>query len=318
MPIVKPTSENIKTAAELLKKGELVAFPTETVYGLGAIAFNERAVAKIFELKNRPGFDPLIVHIAEFSMLEEVCHFNEKAKRLAERFWPGPLTLVLPKKENVPGILTSGLPTVAVRMPAHKVALELIKECGLPIAAPSANPFGKLSPTKAEHVLSYFGEELFILDGGECRVGLESTIIDLTQEVPVILRPGGVPPEEIEKFLGKIEIKIASSSSPRAPGQLKKHYSPRTPLKIFWRKEKFSGKRIGFIAFSKPPAEKYEVLRILSPAGDLKEAAANLFKFLHELDKMGLDLILVEPVPEKGLGLAIMDRLRRAEADSEI
>ncbi len=318
MPIVKPTSENIKTAAELLKKGEVIAFPTETVYGLGAIAFNERAVAKIFELKKRPSFDPLIVHIAEISMLEEVCYFNEKAKRLADKFWPGPLTLVLPKKEKVPGIVTSGLPTVAVRMPAHKVALELIKQCGLPIAAPSANPFGRLSPTKAEHVLSYFGERLFILDGGECKIGLESTIIDLTQEVPVILRPGGVPPEEIEKILGKIEIKIKSSSSPKAPGQLKKHYSPSTPLKIFREKETFSGKRIGFIAFSNLPAKKYEVVKILSPSGDLKEAAANLFRFLHELDKMELDLILVEPVPEKGLGLAIMDRLKRAEAGSEV
>jgi len=316
VPVVKPTSENIERAAELLKRGELVAFPTETVYGLGAVAFNERAVAKIFELKRRPSFDPLIVHIADISMLEEVCYLNEKAEKLIEKFWPGPLTLVLPKKHRVPGIVTSGLSTVAVRMPAHRVALELIKCCGLPVAAPSANPFGSLSPTKAEHVFSYFGEELFIIDGGECRVGVESTIVDLTQEEPVVLRPGGISLEELGKVLGRVQIKT-TSSSPKAPGQLKKHYSPKTPLKILRGKPDVTSGKVGFVAFSRVPEGNFQVVRLLSPSGDLREAAANLFKVLHELDKMELDLILVEPVPEKGLGLAIMDRLKRAEAETE-
>ncbi|OAG27299.1 L-threonylcarbamoyladenylate synthase [Thermodesulfatator autotrophicus] len=313
MPIVEPTRENIKKAAKLLKAGELIAFPTETVYGLGANVFNEKAVARIFELKKRPHFDPLIVHVADVSMAEEISHFDERARILASHFWPGPLTLVLPKKKAVPDIVTSGLPSVALRMPAHEVALALIKECGFPLAAPSANPFGQLSPTRAEHVLSYFGDELFILDGGECQVGLESTILDLTEKEPLLLRPGGVPVEALREVLGDIKIR-KKASKPKAPGQLKSHYAPRTPLKI-WRKcLKLEGKRVGFLAFTRAPEGKYEVVRVLSPSGDLREAAANLFKYLHELDKMGLDLILAEPVPEKGLGLAIMDRLRKAEA----
>ena len=317
MPIVPPTSKNIKIACELLKKGEVIAFPTETVYGLGAIVFNEKAVAKIFEMKRRPYFDPLIVHIADINMLEDLCYFNEKAQILAKKFWPGPLTMILPKKEKVPSLVTAGLSTVAVRMPAHKVALQLIKTCGIPIAAPSANPFGKLSPTKPEHVYKYFGEELFIIDGGKCDIGLESTIIDLTEKNPVILRPGAITPEELEKVLGKIEINTCFKSQPKSPGNLKKHYAPNTPIKIIDNKKttlNFYDKKIGYIAFSKPPSEKYEVVKILSPSKDLKEAATNLFDFLHELDKLGLDLILVEALPEQGLGIAIMDRLRKAEA----
>ncbi|AEH43923.1 Sua5/YciO/YrdC/YwlC family protein [Thermodesulfatator indicus DSM 15286] len=312
MPILKPTLDNIKKAAELLRAGDLVVFPTETVYGLGANVFDERAVTKIFELKRRPYFDPLIVHVADIAMAE-VAVFDERARALAKRFWPGPLTLILPKKPKVPDIVTSGLSSVAIRMPAHEVALALIKECGFPLAAPSANPFGQLSPTRAEHVLSYFGEKLFILEGGECQVGLESTILDLTEKEPVLLRPGGVPMEALKEVLGEIKIK-RKPEKPKAPGQLKSHYAPRTPLKIWQKNLEIKGKKIGFLAFSKAPEGKYEAVRILTPSGDLREAAANLFKYLHELDQMGLDLILVEPVPEEGLGLAIMDRLRKAEA----
>jgi len=309
--------KKIKLAAELLRKGGLVAFPTETVYGLGADALNPHAIAKIFEVKNRPRFDPLIVHINSLTEIRQLClKADERAKKLMKRFWPGPLTFILPKSSRVPDIVTAGLSNIAVRMPSHPVALELIKEAGIPIAAPSANPFGYLSPTTAEHVKEQIGEKVdLILDGGRCPIGVESTVIDLTEPEPFLLRSGGLPLEEIEQVIGKIKISHINPERPCSPGQMPRHYSPRTPIRII-KDKKFkipAGKRVGLLAFNSINEEiPYEWVEVLSSQGDLREAAANFFSCLHRLDGAGLDIILAEPIVEVGLGRAIMDRLRRS------
>ena len=314
--ILTATSENIKKAAESIHEGGLVAFPTETVYGLGADSLNPLAVARIFEVKNRPRFDPIIVHINTLSDIERLClKVDERAKILTERFWPGPLTLVFPKSSIIPGIVTAGLTNVAVRMPAHPVALELIKEAGTPIAAPSANLFGRLSPTTADHVRGQMGSRIdLILDGGKCPVGVESTVISLAGKDALLLRSGGLPLEYVEEVIGKVKIPKPNPKKPQSPGQLPCHYSPKTPLRLKTSEIVFeNGKRIGYLAFTPPKKTlSYEVVEVLSPMGDLCEAAANLFSCLHRLDKAGLDIIYAEPVPESGLGRAIMDRLRRA------
>lgn len=321
-PHCKEMEETIKKAAKIIKGGGLVAFPTETVYGLGADAFNPHAVARIFEVKNRPRFDPLIVHIADVSQVQRLCSFvDRRARELMEKFWPGPLTLVLPKSDIVPDIITAGLSTVAVRMPSHPVALNLIKEAGMPIAAPSANQFGYLSPTSAEHVREQIGGEVdLILDGGRCPVGVESTVLSLAEKKPLLLRPGGLTLEDIENVIGEVEIAPPTSARPQSPGQLRRHYSPRTPVKILTGKEKDEreGKKAGLLAFTPPASGEtdYEVVEVLSSKGDLVEAAANLFACLHRLDRAGLDVIYAEPVPEVGLGRAIMDRLRKAVGSS--
>ena len=313
--VVLPGSspEAIRRAAEVIERGGLVAFPTETVYGLGADAFQPRAVAAIFEIKGRPRFDPLIVHVADpRDVVRLWLEVDPRARRLMERFWPGPLTLVLPKRPEVPEIVTAGLRTVAVRMPAHPVALELIREAQTPIAAPSANPFGRLSPTTAEHVLEGLGDRVeVILDGGRCPVGVESTVLALDGEAR-LLRPGGVPVEEIEEVIGPVRRDLRPGR-PQAPGGLPRHYSPRTPLRFLERGVKVpQGLKVGLLAFRGPQQGPFEVVEVLSPSGDLREAAARLFEALHRLDSAGLDLILAEAVPEEGLGFAIMDRLRRA------
>ena len=312
-------TEAIREAASIIQNGGVVAFPTETVHGLGADAFNPEAVARIFELKNRPRFDPLIVHVAELSDVEKIwLKADDRAKKLMERFWPGPLTIVLPKRPEVPDIVTAGLPTVAVRLPSHPVALSLIREARTPIAAPSANPFGYLSPTTAEHVQDQLGDGIeIILDGGRCPVGIESTIIALYQEEPLLLRPGGTPLEEIERVIGRVKIAPPDPGRPRSPGQLPHHYSPRTPLKMLTEGDidGRQGARIGLLAFQRPREGNFAAVEALSPSGDLRAAAANLFAALHRLDSAGLDLILAERVPEEGLGRAIMDRLRRASSE---
>lgn len=315
MNITKANSESIQQAAGIIKRGGLVAFPTETVYGLGADGLNPIAVAKIFEAKKRPAFNPLILHISNKSWLKKFSAIqNGKIERLIEKFWPGPLTLVLPKTEIVPDIVTSGNPTVAVRMPNHPVALQLIEACGTPIAAPSANRFGYLSPTEASHVAKYLGDKVeMILDGGKSSVGVESTIIQFHEDEFYLLRPGGLSKEEIEKEIGKIKIGIIDQDKPTAPGQLLFHYSPQTPLKFFHKKYLDEDKKIGILCFKENKIVfPFTQVKILSPAGNLREAAANLFSLLHDLEKENLDLILVEPVEEKGLGRAIMDRLRKA------
>jgi len=315
MNVYKANSESIQQAAEIIKRGGLVAFPTETVYGLGADGLNPIAVAKIFEAKKRPAFNPLILHIADKNWLKKFSTIqNGKIDLLIDKFWPGPLTLVLLKTEIVPDIVTSGNSTVAVRMPNHAVALQLIEACGTPIAAPSANKFGHLSPTEAAHVAKYLGDKVdMILDGGKSSVGVESTIIQFHEDEFYLLRPGGLSKEEIEKEIGEIKIGIVDPDKPNAPGQLLSHYSPQTPLKFFHKKYLDEDKKIGILFFKENKLVfPFAQVKILSPAGNLREAAANLFSFLHDLEKENLDLILVEPMEEKGLGRAIMDRLRKA------
>lgn len=323
IPMLAAVPESLRRAAEALRAGGLVAFPTETVYGLGARAHDALALAKIFEAKRRPFFDPLILHVADTSQFEALiapeARRDPRSEALRARFWPGPLTLVLPKAGDVPDLATSGLSTVAVRMPAHPVALDLIRAAGFPLAAPSANPFGRLSPTTAAHVQGHFtaGIEL-ILDGGPCAVGVESTIISLAGETATLLRAGGIPREAIEAVIGPIAAASATAERPQAPGQLPGHYAPRTPLRILADGEAPDpgGSRVGYLAFRHGPARPYAAVEILSPTGDLREAAARLFACLHRLDAAGLQGILAEKVPETGLGEAIMDRLRKAAAGS--
>jgi len=317
MQLLEATDKNIAIAAEVIKRGGLVSFPTETVYGLGADGLNPIASAKIFEAKNRPSFNPLILHIALIETLNEIAEWkNPNIEKLVSKFWPGPLTIVLPKKKIVPEIVTAGNPTVAVRMPGHKVALELIKLSGCPIAAPSANRFGQLSPTDAQHVVKQLKNKVdIILNGGKSAVGVESTILEITDEKIYLLRPGGLTLEEIESVVGKVETKVHSAAKPNSPGQLPFHYSPLIPLKFLNEEnlDEYKNKKIGAILF-KNSSEKnnFAVERVLSPKGDLREAAANLFAYLHELEKENIDIILIEPVEETGLGRAIMDRLRKA------
>ena len=310
-------AEVILKAAEIIRRGGIVAFPTETVYGLGANGYDPLAVARVFEVKRRPSFDPLILHVAAPSDVEKlVKEIPSDAKKLIERFWPGPLTVVLLKEENVPDIVTAGLPSIAVRMPDHPMALSLIKESRCPIAAPSANPFGYLSPTEAEHVREQLGDQVdLILDGGPCPVGVESTIVSFSEDKPRLLRPGGVSLEDIETIIGKVEISPVKDR-PSAPGMLSRHYAPRTPIALDWSEkslDSYKGRRIGLLAFREPDKSlNCNHIEILSKKGDLREAAASLFAAIRRLDALSLDLILVETVPEVGLGRAIMDRLRRA------
>lgn len=315
MNLLNANSESILKAAEIIKLGGIVAFPTETVYGLGADGLNPIAVAKIFEAKRRPSFNPLILHVADkFGFEKLVKSIDENIEKLIDKFMPGPLTLVLPKKEIVPDIVTAGNDTVAVRMPAHPVALQLINESGTPIAAPSANKFGHLSPTTAAHVEKYLGKKVdLIIDGGTCDVGIESTIVQYHQGKFFLLRHGGLAKEEIEKVIGRIDNGKIDSMKPNAPGQLEHHYSPNTPLRFYDPKLLDSQKKIGALFLDKANREfDFSIVKILSPSGDLREAAANLFSHLHELETAGLDLILVEKISRDGLGSAIMDRLTKA------
>jgi L-threonylcarbamoyladenylate synthase len=320
----------IRVAADALREGLLVAFPTETVYGLGADCFNTSALARVFEVKGRPRFDPLIVHIAERDALERVADISllgglgrQRLELLIGRFWPGPLTLILPKRSAVPDLATSGLPTVAVRLPAHPAARNLIRLSTGAVAAPSANPFGYLSPTRAEHVLGQLGDKVdYILDGGPCRVGVESTVLDLCAGEARILRPGGVSREEVEALIGRAEGSCSEPAiHPRSPGQLKSHYAPRTPLSVHSRDELLAlpheaGEVRLFFDASSRGAWRGLLggAFVLSETGNLSEAAARLFDLLHELDGLGASCIRAELAPDRGLGPAINDRLVRAAA----
>lgn len=315
--------DQIKIAAEIIRKGGLVAFPTETVYGLGADGLNPVAVAKIFEVKNRPTFNPLILHIENIDRLNTVCEIpGDKVHDLIEEFWPGPLTLVLPKKTNVPEIVTAGLDTVAVRMPDNLIALELIKESDTPIAAPSANLFGQLSPTRAGHVQKQLGDKIdMILDGGKCSIGIESTILLVENDDVTLLRPGAIPLESIVEIIGEIKLFPKRSERPNAPGQLPFHYSPQTPILMLTVEniEKHKDEKIGAIFFKENDSKfNFEKEIILSHNGSLSEAAANLFSTLHKLDDLQLDCILIEPFPQEGLGVALMDRIQKAVAKYEM
>ncbi|PKQ70647.1 L-threonylcarbamoyladenylate synthase [Raineya orbicola] len=313
-------STDLNLAEKLLRNNELVAIPTETVYGLAGNALSEEAVAQIFAVKNRPTFDPLIVHSDSLAKIKNfVLEFPPKALLLAEKFWAGSLTLLLPKKPIIPDLVTAGLPTVAVRIPKHFLTLQLLQRLEFPLAAPSANPFGYISPTTAQHVAEQLGEKIpLILDGGSCSVGVESTIVGFEGEKTIIYRLGGVSVEAIENLIGKVEVKTHSTSNPLAPGSLESHYAPTKKLFLGNLQEileRYSPQDIGTLVFRKPIPNIYpENQLILSEQGSFTEAAKNLFAMLRKLDKMPVKVIWAELLPEKDLGRAINDRLRRASA----
>ncbi|MGW0501713.1 L-threonylcarbamoyladenylate synthase [Micromonospora sp. NPDC003241] len=317
-PRVLPAEGDLTEAASVLRTGGLVAFPTETVYGLGANALDARAAARIFEAKARPSFDPLITHLADAADLEALVGVvSAGVAALAERFWPGPLTLIVDRPDVIPPIVTSGLATMAVRVPDNEYARRLIATAGVPVAAPSANRFGQLSPTRAEHVVRGLGGAVdVVLDGGPTRCGIESTIVDARGDRPVVLRLGALPVEELEKVTGPVTVRQGSSGQPVAPGTLAAHYAPRTPLRLrdAGTLPVEDGVRRGYLAFRDRPAEGWAAVEVLSTAGDLTEAAARLFEALHRLDAAGVTEIVAEPVPESGVGRAVNDRLRRAAA----
>lgn len=324
-------SKDISKAIAILNNEELVAIPTETVYGLAGNIYSEKAITSIFETKQRPLFNPLIVHIPSLEYLEKVVsHIPEKARLLAETFWPGPLTLVLPKKNSVPDVITAGKDTVAVRIPNHLLTLELLKQLDFPLAAPSANPFNRISPTTAQHVESYFKDKIkMVLDGGASKNGIESTIIGFENDEPVVYRLGSISIEDIENIVGEIKVKNSSTEpsqsqkepGPNAPGMLNKHYAPRTLTilsdNISSALEKHSRKRIGVLSFTSS-FENDSIAHqiILSENGDLAEATSKLYNALHKLDSLNLDIIIAEVFPNVGLGKSINDRLTRAAYSS--
>lgn len=344
MELLDSSDESLKKAGRALAEGKLVAIPTETVYGLGADAFNPEAVARVFEAKARPAFDPLIVHIASLADVGRVAaDFPPKARLLAEALWPGPLTLILPKRTEVPDIVTSGLPSVAVRFPVHPVARRIIEYSGTAIAAPSANPFGYISPTTARHVAETLGDRVdFIVDGGPCEVGVESTVLDMTRATPSLLRPGGMPLERIREIVGEVVLprkrggeeaagtEAADGEPVASPGQLKSHYAPRARLYLcgyralpgamdaFPPSARGGAGRSAALVLDAARAEAlratglFDAVFALAPSGDMREAASRLFAAMHELDAQGFVVIYAERVPEEGLGRAINDRLFRA------
>ena len=305
-----PDDAGLASAAHLLAAGELVAFPTETVYGLGGDARDDRAVARIYEAKGRPSFNPLIVHLPDLAAVERIAEVGPKARKLAAMFWPGPLTLVLPlrKGAGISPLVTAGLETVAVRVPAHPLAQRLLQAFGGPLAAPSANPSGRVSPTQAGHVLEGLtGRIAAVLDGGPCAVGLESTIV-LADPAPVLLRPGGVPVEAVEALLGEAVATGGDAGKPSSPGQLVSHYAPEAVVRLQAQEARPGELLVGF--------GDVQGRLTLSETGDLVEAAARLFQTLREADRLAGPggRIAFAPVPETGLGRAINDRLRRAAA----
>jgi len=355
MDYLRVTEESLKKGAEILKSGGLVAFPTETVYGLGADAFNPKAIARIFEVKNRPHFDPLIIHIASIDTLEKTANLSQLSKKthdklfkLAQNLWPGPLSIILPKNDKIPGIATSGLQTAAIRFPDNEAAQKLIALSSGAVAAPSANPFGALSPTRAEHVKTGLGEKVdLILDGGPCKIGVESTVLDITDDCIKILRPGGTPREAIENLIGAVDgfgsNEQGTDSGEQglaSPGLLKSHYAPETPLTVLSREEiiklpkevnctstqaNTENQKIAFLFFdgrtrdrwlsvrsgAQEPHDSF-IVKVLSQSGDLLEAASRLFETLHEIDNYGVTQIFAQLAPQNGLGEAINDRLKRA------
>jgi L-threonylcarbamoyladenylate synthase len=312
-------SKDIQKAVALLTNEELVAIPTETVYGLAGNIFSEKAIKCIFETKKRPFFNPLIVHISSVDVLETiVSEVPEKAKILANTFWPGSMTLVLKKHKDIPDIITAGKDTVAVRVPNHPVTISLLKQLPFPLAAPSANPFNNISPTKPEHVERYFKNDIkMVLDGGSCKNGIESTIIGFVNNEPIIYRLGALALEEIEAVIGKVEVKNKAEENPDAPGMLDKHYSPLTTTilttDIASEIKKHPTKKIGILAFNSSfKNAKITTEIILSKKSDLQEAASKLYDALHKLDHLNLDVIIAEKMPETGLGKSMNDRLQRA------
>ena len=312
-----PPWTSVSEAARLLKDGEVVAIPTETVYGLAGNAFEPKALAKIFAAKERPTFDPLIVHIADIAQITDIAKdIPDSAYKLAEAYWPGPMTIILPKKDCIPDLCTSALPSVAVRFPSHPIAQAIIKESGLPLAAPSANLFKHVSPTTAEHVAAQLADRIAgIVDGGPCSVGVESSIISLAGEKPTVLRPGAITPEMFAKVLGDVTIKESTSKPGQpmlAPGQCDTHYRPQVPLYYGKIPASFTlpehTVRIAFGTQAGPIPATVN----LSATGDMVEATSKLYAFMHDLDDPKYDLILVDPIPNTGVGMALNDRLKRA------
>lgn len=326
MRMVSASEDSIKQAAAYLNDGKLVAIPTETVYGLGANALDGEAVARIFAAKGRPQFNPLIVHVPDVAAAEKLVVLNDHSKAVASQFWPGPLTMILPRREDCPvsELCSAGLPTLAVRVPAHKAAQALLKEAGVPVAAPSANRSGHISPTTPQHVHDSLGDNVdMILAAGACQNGLESTVLDLSGETPVVLRAGHVSAEEISDVLGiDVAYELEASETPKSPGQLLRHYAPRVPVRLnavevldgeallAFGSIKFMGRKSGGAASDMPET----ALRNLSESADLHEAAANLFRMMHDLDRPEHKAIAVMNIPDQGLGIAINDRLKRAAA----
>lgn len=312
-------TKNIDLAIKVLDRGDIIGFPTETVYGLAGSAYNEEALKKIFVLKQRPFYNPLIVHIRSIYALNEIAtDIPDSAFKLAQKFWPGPLTLVLKKKRHIPDIATSGKDTVAIRVPNHPLALDLLNKIDYPLAAPSANPFGLISPTSAQHVFNYFNERLeVILNGGECERGLESTIIGFENNQPILYRHGSISVEEIEQVVGKVTTVINNYHDLNSPGMLPSHYAPVTDTYLTNNVSEllklFQEKKIGLLLFNKEVVHSKNIVQeVLSKNGDLNEAAKNLYAALHRLDEKNLDAIIAEKFPNEGLGKTINDRLQRA------
>lgn len=312
-------TNDVDKAIAVLQNDDVVAIPTETVYGLAANAYSEAAVKKIFDLKQRPLYNPLIVHIQSIEFLQSVAtDIPDDAIKLARAFWPGPLTLILKKKNNIPDIVTAGKNTVAVRVPNHPLTLELLRRLDFPLAAPSANPFGSISPTTAQHVHNYFNEEVkVILDGGPCEMGIESTIIGFENDVPILYRYGSIAREAIEQVIHNLTVITKSEQSPVAPGMLLSHYAPKKTTYLVDNVEDFihnsNAKKIAALVFKNPLINAAIVQQeVLSPTGNLQEASKNLYSALHRLDSSDADIIVVERMPQSGLGESINDRLQRA------
>lgn len=309
---------DLRAAKQFLEAGLPIGIPTETVYGLAANALSPAAVARIFEVKNRPTFDPLIVHVPDADAAQRyTTHWPETAQRLADAFWPGPLTLLLDKHEVVPDLVTSGLPRVGLRVPAHPLTRKLLQAIDFPLAAPSANPFGYISPTSAQHVYDQLqGRIPYILDGGPCSIGVESTIIGFENGQTLVYRLGGLSLEQLEQVAGPLTLQLHQSSNPAAPGMLSTHYAPRKPLYLGNINElrlRFPLLRAGLLTLRPLPEAPLNTLAFyLSPSGDLNEAAQQLFAAMRLLDQSDVDIILAEPMPEIGLGRAMNDRLKRA------
>lgn len=312
-------SKDLIKAKQILEMEDLVAIPTETVYGLAGNIYSENAIKKIFETKKRPLFNPLIVHIHSIQLLDKIAQdIPEKAMQLAEAFWPGSLTLVLKKKKEIPNLITGGKDTVAIRIPNHQVTLQLLEQLNFPLAAPSANPFGSISPTAAQHVADYFPTNLkMVLDGGNCENGIESTIIGFENNEAILYRLGAISQEEIEKVIGKIIVKNKKENAPNAPGMLSRHYAPNTKTILVTDVNKelknYPNIKIGVLLFQNLIINQQNIVKeILSETGNLKEATANLYAAMHRLDKQKLDIIIAQKFPENDLGNSINDRLERA------
>ncbi|MFT6658000.1 MAG: L-threonylcarbamoyladenylate synthase [Maritalea sp.] len=307
-----PFPVSVNEAVEHLNNGAVVAMPTETVYGLAGAAFNDDAVLKIFKTKGRPKFNPLIVHCADMGMAQSIADFSPLAHELAAAFWPGPMTLVLPKKQSakISDLVTAGLETVAIRLPKHPLARELLLKFAQPVAAPSANPSGKLSPTSAQHVIEGFKNTVPVVDGGACEAGVESTILAVLDNRIVLLRPGSISAEMVTAATGLV-VELPQSNKVVAPGMLKSHYAPNASVRLNVTKPSGEEAFLGFGTIAGVGASS----RNLSPSSDLAEAAKNLFQYLRELDATGAPTIAVAPIPNEGIGIAINDRLTRAAAD---